>query len=269
MKDYYQILGVPNNASPEEIKGAFRKLAFQYHPDTCSGDKKQAEEKFKEINEAYGVLSDDSKRQQYDSARHSGVGYYSPRYGGFQYSQQDIFRDMFSNPAMFEELSRMFSQAGLRFDQDLFNRLFSQGNSVVFQFYAVPGGVTRGVYRFGGGAPNQHMPTSESAYKPNWLERQLFKMATKTSQLALRHLFGLQLEPESRQDLDQNVELEISADEAAAGSEKVITYKQGNKKKRLAVKIPPGVKTRTKIRLRGPAGNKNHGDLYVHIKVKG
>jgi len=64
-KDYYATLGLPRNASDEDIKKAFRKLARQYHPDVAK-DKKTAEEKFKEINEAYEVLSDPEKRKKYD-----------------------------------------------------------------------------------------------------------------------------------------------------------------------------------------------------------
>jgi len=64
-KDYYQILGVPRGASEADIKKSFRKLAREYHPDVAK-DKKKAEERFKEINEAYEVLSDPDKRKKYD-----------------------------------------------------------------------------------------------------------------------------------------------------------------------------------------------------------
>src|ERR1700734_3997232 len=64
-KDYYEVLNVPRGASADDIKKSFRKLARQYHPDVAK-DKKSAEEKFKEINEAYEVLSDPEKRKKYD-----------------------------------------------------------------------------------------------------------------------------------------------------------------------------------------------------------
>jgi len=71
-RDYYEILGVPRNASQEDIKSAFRKLARQYHPDVSK--EPDAEEKFKEINEAYGVLSDPEKRRRYDQFGRAGLG---------------------------------------------------------------------------------------------------------------------------------------------------------------------------------------------------
>lgn len=93
MKDYYKILGVSRDASQEEIKKAFRRLARQYHPDLNPGNK-EAEEKFKEINEAYACLSDPVKRANYDrygtaEGVSSGFGYES--YTTFT----DIFEDIF------------------------------------------------------------------------------------------------------------------------------------------------------------------------------
>jgi molecular chaperone DnaJ len=81
MSDYYQTLGVPKNASQDEVKKAFRKLAREYHPDKHPGDK-AAEEKFKEVSEAYETLSDPEKRKQYDEL--SRLGAFGPGAGGFR-----------------------------------------------------------------------------------------------------------------------------------------------------------------------------------------
>jgi molecular chaperone DnaJ len=81
-KDYYEILGLPRDASKEDIKKAYRKLALKFHPDKNKAP--EAEERFKEISEAYGVLYDDQKRKMYDAYGHSGIDQ--------QYSQEDIFR---------------------------------------------------------------------------------------------------------------------------------------------------------------------------------
>jgi molecular chaperone DnaJ len=94
-RDYYDILGVGRNASDDEIKAAFRKLARQYHPDV--NKEHDAEEKFKEINEAYGVLSDQEKRARYDRFGKAGLGGMGS--GGFHdYTADfnDIFEDLFS-----------------------------------------------------------------------------------------------------------------------------------------------------------------------------
>jgi molecular chaperone DnaJ len=95
-RDYYEVLGLPRNASPEDIKKAFRKLAFQYHPDRNKDD--GASEKFKEVNEAYECLSDTDKRSAYDRFGHTGAeglfggrGFEGFEFGGFG----DIFEAFF------------------------------------------------------------------------------------------------------------------------------------------------------------------------------
>ena len=91
-RDYYEVLGVERGCTPEELKRAYRKLAMQYHPDRNNGDK-GAEERFKEIGEAYSVLSDPDKRQRYDTFGHAANG--APDFGNFSFdSAFDLF-DMF------------------------------------------------------------------------------------------------------------------------------------------------------------------------------
>jgi curved DNA-binding protein len=126
-KDYYAALGVARGASEEQIKKAYRKLAMQYHPDRNKGDKK-AEEKFKEISEAYAVLSDKEKRAQFDQFGAAGFRQ--------RYSQEDIFRGA--------DFGDAFSGTGID-PNDLFAHLFGGGHG------RGPGGGFR--VHFGGGAP--------------------------------------------------------------------------------------------------------------------
>ena len=87
-KDFYAVLGVTKTASADEIKKAYRKLARQFHPDANAGDAK-AEEKFKEVSEAYDVLSDDTKRREYDEMRQYGASFGGARQGGFRCRRTD------------------------------------------------------------------------------------------------------------------------------------------------------------------------------------
>ena len=109
-RDYYEILGLDKNASKAEIKKAYRKLALKYHPD--KNKEKGAEEKFKEISEAYAVLYDDEKRSMYDQYGHAGIDQ--------QYSAEDIFRgadfgDIFRNMGGIEDIFERFFGGSMGF----------------------------------------------------------------------------------------------------------------------------------------------------------
>src|SRR5512137_2283709 len=110
-RDYYDILGVKKSATLEEIKKAYRELALRFHPDRVpSEQKKEAEEKFKEISEAYAVLSDSQKRALYDQYGHSGIDQ--------KYAQEDIFRN-----ADFSSVFQDLGDVGL--GGGLFDEIFS------------------------------------------------------------------------------------------------------------------------------------------------
>lgn len=122
-RDYYEVLGVSRNATDTELKSAYRKLAMQHHPDKNPGNH-EAEEKFKELNEAYGVLSNADSRARYDRFGHAGVGssaasapWASADFGGFEDILGDIFGDLFGGGRR----SRGGTQRGsdLRYDLEI------------------------------------------------------------------------------------------------------------------------------------------------------
>ena len=131
-KGYYKTLGVTENASDSEIKKAYRKLAMQYHPDRNSGNEKWANQKFKEINEAYGVLGDPQKRKQYD-----------------QFGTIGTIGDIFSSPfttTTFQEMMNDFGGAGLGLDflDDVFGDILKgRGSSFSFGGYGGRSGRVR------------------------------------------------------------------------------------------------------------------------------
>lgn len=113
-KDYYEILGVAKNATAQDIKKAYRSLALKYHPDRVPADeKKEAEEKFKEMSEAYGVLSDPQKRATYDQYGHAGIDQ--------TYTAEDIFKGA--------DFSSIFGEAGMG---DILNQIFGSADFDIF-----------------------------------------------------------------------------------------------------------------------------------------
>ena len=127
-RDYYSVLGVGKNATDEEIKKAYRKMAMKYHPDRNPGDK-QAEEKFKEVGEAYDVLGDRSKRDAYDRYGHAGVdgmggmgggpGAGAGGFGGFAEAFGDIFGDIFGGGGSRGGANQVFRGADLRYAMEI------------------------------------------------------------------------------------------------------------------------------------------------------
>lgn len=149
-KDYYSVLGVSEKASSEEIKKSYRKLAVKHHPDKNPGNLKEAEAKFKEISEAYYVLSDDKRRAQYDQMR---------RFGGGSGARASNFAG--AQGFDFEDLLRQFrgqgrSSSGGRYSafEDIFQDLFSgsgQGGSSAYRARRGPDGTVYEFYTDGGG----------------------------------------------------------------------------------------------------------------------
>lgn len=131
-KDYYEILGVSRDAAQNTIKMAYRRLAMQYHPDRNPGKEKWANEKFKEINEAFGVLGDPEKRRQYD--QFGTVGNIS-----------DIFGSPFTRTT-FEDLMKDFGGSGLGFDflDNIFGD-FLQGRGFSFRTFSRGFGSPKGM----------------------------------------------------------------------------------------------------------------------------
>ena len=120
-RDYYEVLGIPKTASIDEIKKAYRELARKYHPDVTKEEKNHAEERFKEMSEAYEVLVDADKRKLYDQYGHAGMqGQFSG--GGFDwkdFTHAGDIRDIFGD------------SGGFGFNGNLFDMLFGMGGLVL------------------------------------------------------------------------------------------------------------------------------------------
>ncbi|QJA06895.1 J domain-containing protein [Thermosulfurimonas marina] len=283
-KDYYKILGVPRNASQEEIKRAYRRLALKYHPDRNRGNK-EAEEKFKEINEAYAVLSDPEKRRQYDLF---GSAEFERRF-----SQEDIFRG-FNFESIFRDLGIDFDLGGFfRFGEgsrdftlnlgDLFSHLFGTGprtyqaskeTEMELELPVSLEEVLQGGEKVLMVAPLGRPEKVKVHLPPGVKEGQRLRLRAKGPlgpDGRRRDLFlRVKIEPHPRfrregNDLETTVKVPLTT--LLLGGEHEVETLEG---KRIKVKIPPATAPGARLRLRGlglPSGNGTRGDLYLRLEA--
>jgi DnaJ-class molecular chaperone len=247
--DYYQILGVDQKASAKQIKDAYRKLAFQYHPDR--NDKNPAAaEKMKSVNEAYAVLSDPDKRREYDTLRQQ---FGSSAYSQFRqtYSEQDIFSGSDINQVL-EQMARAF---GLRGFDEIFKEFYGQG----YQRYEFrKPGFFANSYFFR--MPRQGSETNQSG-------QALQGAVGKLTRFLLKQFSGIEF-PEDGADIYDTVWL----DPELARRGGPYAYYLRKKNKKLVVKIPAGTKADQQIRLAGMGedgkGGGRTGDLYLKVRIR-
>lgn len=248
-QDYYAILGIDSRSEPQQIKAAYRNLAFQYHPDRNPADTTAAE-KMKAINEAYAVLSHSHKRKAYDRLREQ----FGPSaYQQFRqsYSEQDIFKGSDIHQ-IFEEMARAF---GLRGGDDIFKEFYGQGYRS-FEFKR-PGFSARG-FIFSG-RRNRPGSSRKQIAAQGYLGR--------LSKFLLEKISGVTL-PEKGRDHQDNIQ--ITPEMARQGGPYAYFFKE--KSKKLVVKVPAGIKNGQRIRLAGMGadgkGGASAGDLYLAVRIR-
>jgi len=248
-RDYYQILGVDKNAASKQIKGAYRNLAFTYHPDRNKGNP-EAAEKMKIVNEAYAVLSSPEKRREYDVLRQR---FGSSAYSRFRnnYSEQDIFSGSDINH-VFEEMAKAF---GFRNFDDIFTEFYGKEYR---RFEFKRPGFFAGGFVFTG-------PLRRGKYdQPQF---PLTGKLGKLSRYVLEKVSGVEL-PGNGANIDDVIRL--SPMQAQKGGPYAYFHKK--KSKKLVVNIPPGVRDGQRIRLTGMGedgkGGGKPGDLYLKVQIK-
>jgi len=275
-KDYYQILGTPEQATEEQIKKAYRKLALEHHPDRNPNDPK-SEDRFKEITEAYGVLMDPLKRKEYDRFRASpftGAG------GGpqFRYSQQEIFENMFRQAFgrdIFNDLNTDFKQSGFRTGPDFFGTVFFGTAGGIARFLRmIPGpigkiGTGLGLLSVVGSSLYALKKSKQAAQ--GHPKSQAHKKSAPSKAHSIKNLFAKPGKGASGKD-DPNLyyDISITPGEALTGTKKKISYRVGERSENLQVNIPPGIASGKKLRLRekGSGVDEQRGDLILTVQVK-
>ena len=271
-KDYYAILKVPPDcSSQEEIKKSFRKLALDLHPDH-NPDDPEREERFKEVTEAYGVLSDPLKKNEYDRFRADYLAGRTTSSSDFHYSQEDIFAGMFrgkNTQEIFEELNREFNRSGFRSGNTFFQSLFFGGavGGLGKILRMVPGPIGK----IGMGLKLAQVVGS-SLYAMHKMNQQKQTQSGQTvSQKSKNPLIngmkGIFRKKEVSLDLDFYIS--IPPVEALNGTRKKISYQVNGKTEQLMVRIPPKFLSGGKLRIKdkGKIDAKKRGDLILSIHV--
>jgi molecular chaperone DnaJ len=253
-RDYYEVLGIDRQASEQAIKSAYRKLAMQYHPDRNPDNKEEAEEKFKEITEAYSVLADSEKRAAYDQFGHAGVsapGGWTPDFSSTIFADfEDLFGDFFGfggfgrGPRQRRRASR---GADLRYDLEISLEEAARGLETKIK---IPRAETCGDCR-GSGAKQGTAPIACPACggRGQIRHQQGFFTVARTCP----HCRGMG-------------QVIREACPACGGKGQV------QQEKVLGLKIPAGVEEGTRLRVsgEGEAGEMggSHGDLYVVLQIR-
>ncbi len=264
-KDYYDVLGVERKASKDQIKDAYRKLAMQFHPDRNKSP--EAEERFKEISEAYAVLSDEQKRQQYDTLGHAGFDQ--------QYTPEDIYRGT--------DFDSVFRDIGFDFG-DVFRTIFGGGGG-----FGGFGGFGEQVNRGQDLAYDLEITLEEAA---RGVEKEIEIPRTEFCEVC--HGSGASPGTDAKicpkcngagkvQNMRRNsftMFVQVVQCPTCRGKGKLIEKPCSNcrgsglarKLRRINIKIPMGIEDGYQLRLRGEGGltdsNGEAGDLYVQVNIK-
>jgi molecular chaperone DnaJ len=257
-RDYYEVLGLQKGASKEQIKDSYRKLAMQFHPDRNKDV--GAEEKFKEISEAYAVLSDDQKRQQYDQLGHSGFDQ--------RYTSEDIFRgadfDSIFRDIGFGDLFRSFFGGGFGGGYEESNR----GRDLAFDLEITLEEAAKGAEREIEIPRTEHCDVCGGSGAAPGANAQVCPRCGGAGKVQNMRKAGFAMY------------VQVSACPTCKGKGKLIESPCSNcrgsglvrKRRKITVKIPAGIDEGYQLRLRGegetPSDQGEAGDLYVIVHVK-
>jgi len=273
-EDCYKILGVNKAAGEIEIKKAYRRLALKHHPDRNPGNL-SSEERFKEIAEAYAILIDRRKREEYDQYRKNSFRSTAQSAPGFKYASEDFYRDIFHNPStadFFSELEKEFEAQGFRFNEKFFNELFSRRQDVFFKgiydanvFEKRPASRNMSpVERFARRAEDSTAAAPSKRFLkvvPGTIRQRFTGITSRVGRIVNGSTKGR----------DLTYQVRISNQDALLGKQVRLTFSRGSETERMSIRIPSGVKNGAQLKLAGMGlpgdGAEKPGDLYIRVKI--